>query len=67
MKCVEEKCEGEVDVSSANSFDVMTGCRSFTPAFPCDKCGRLHWAGGDGVNNRGGDKAFCIGGRLVLR
>lgn len=64
MDCV-EKCGGHVDTTTRVS--VRTGCSSSGSAYPCGKCGRLHWHDGSGVNNRSDAKAFWKDGHLVNR
>lgn len=69
MKCKQEGCTGEIDMS--NSVSLMTGCSGgccarSTPAFPCRKCGRLHWRDGSLTYNRAGQKAFLRNNEVVL-
>jgi len=62
MDCV-EKCGGCVDPTQ--TIEVRTGCATYSTVHPCNKCGRLHWPQGDGVNNRSGAKAYMEDGKLV--
>jgi len=62
MNCV-ENCGGCVDMT--RTLVVRVGCSSVSSTHPCDKCGRLHWPQGDGVNNRSGAKAYMEDGKLV--
>jgi len=60
-KCKEKKCTGLIDQSV--SVSLQTGCSSFSSAYACEKCGRLHWLNYytkrvSGVRNRQGEKAF---------
>lgn len=56
MRCQNENgCDGELDFS--RPVDLMIGCSSFREAFPCGKCGRLHFSG-EAVVNRQGHRAF---------
>jgi hypothetical protein len=64
MNCVEQ-CEGQIDMTKG--VTVRIGCGSVDMVYPCNKCGRLHWNSGTGVNNRCGDKAFFKDGRLINR
>ena len=65
MKCVEEGCLGDVDVSKR--FLLITGCASNSIAHPCGKCGRLHFEDGSGVKSRQEKRAFVKENRLVHR
>lgn len=43
MKDKKEKCEecgGKVEVKK--KIPVRVGCKNMSPAYPCEKCGRLH-------------------------
>lgn len=64
MQCTE--CTEELNLSGVT---IRTGCRSTGKAFPCKKCGRLHFLGGDGVPfglyNRSGDRAFWIEDKVI--
>lgn len=65
-KCKEKGCDGNVDLDK--QVPIQTGCSSFSMAYCCDKCGRLHWLGEKGVigvKNRQGKNAFVINGGLV--
>lgn len=65
-KCKQKGCDGNVGLDK--SFSVRTGCSSFSIAYCCEKCGRLHWLcekGVIGVKNRQGKNAFVIKGVLV--
>lgn len=57
-KCKEKGCGGIIDLNQPVSL--MTGCSSYSTAYPCNKCGRLHWYGKNprGVYNRRHEKAF---------
>ena len=44
---------------------LKTGCRECETAHPCEKCGRLHWASGEAVFNRGRAKAYLEGASVV--
>ncbi len=61
MKCKE--CNGKVYTNV--TVRLKTGCRGCGTAFPCKKCGRLHWADGKAVFNRGGKKAYLEGASVV--
>jgi hypothetical protein len=67
MKCKEGECEGEID--QLREIVLKTGCGPVgSPAYPCNRCGRLHWASdGELVFNRPGDRAFLEDGRIVTR
>lgn len=66
-KCKEKACDGNVDLDKP--VPIRTGCASFSIAYCCEKCGRLHWLGDKGVvrgvKNRQGKKAFVINGVFV--
>jgi len=58
-KCREKGCTGSVDLDKP--VTLQTGCSSYSSAYPCNKCGRLHWYFGkyvSGVRNRKGEKTF---------
>lgn len=73
MECVD--CGGEINFEKV--IKLMTGCHgcggSFANAYPCERCGRLHWPPqGDevhktcsGVYNRAYQKAFLIDDEIV--
>ncbi|MCK4918332.1 MAG: hypothetical protein KAS02_00915 [Candidatus Pacebacteria bacterium] len=70
MNCTQKDCSGTVDINKG--FSIRTSCRSYSTAFACDKCGRLHFLRGDeahkklvGVTQRGGAEAFLIDGEIV--
>ncbi len=70
LSCVADNCGGIIDFE--NPVRLRTGCASFDNAFPCKKCGRLHWyfdakEAVSGVNNRGGESAYLIDGKVVNR
>lgn len=59
-KCREKNCAGIVNLSVPISL--QTSCHSYSSAFACNTCGRLHWLQKNkrvsGVKNRRGGKAF---------
>jgi hypothetical protein len=57
-KCKERGCGGIIDLGQP--VPLRTGCTDYSTAYPCNKCGRLHWYGKypRGVYNRRGEKAF---------
>jgi len=62
MDCKE--CGGVV----SNAIFVKTGCGPpSSPAYVCEKCGRLHWEDGSPVFNRAGNPAFIKDGGLVIK
>lgn len=63
MRCKETGCDGEVDLTTPVTLQV--GCRSVDHAYPCSRCGRLHWNDGSAVQNRAGQKAFLRDGKVV--
>jgi len=70
MKCRNEGCTGKVDMRK--SVSLMIGCGglcggSYSHAYPCDTCGRLHWKDGSPVFNRAGQKAFLINNIVILK
>lgn len=70
MKCTEPGCDGETNFFK--SVTLMTGGRTFgvrtwSKAYPCNKCGRLYWGDGSPVNNKAGKKKFLLNGKVVRR
>ena len=65
--CQEENCVGKVSTDPENSISVQTGCRTSSPAFVCNKCGRLYWGENNPVSNRCNDPAFYINGQIGIR
>lgn len=65
LKCKEEGCDGVID--PVNGASVQIGCRSTAIAFPCIKCGRLHWEDGRAIFNRADRPAFLVNGRLAIK
>lgn len=70
MECVQKHCSGKIDVKSG--LPIKTGCRSCCTAFPCNKCGRLHFLQGDevhkrpvGVSHRNGSAVFLVNGEFI--
>lgn len=58
--CTEENCDGVLQEDSG--IELPNGCRSFDWAFPCSKCGRLHWRNGDSLFDRRNNKIFLRSG-----
>jgi len=64
MKCQnEDGCDGELDLD--NHVGVKIGCTSFRNAYPCLKCGRLHFLDGSpltpsAICNRAGHRSFLL-------
>lgn len=72
MKCKEKKCGGKVEVSPDKAVSLRTGCPAgcsalTTDAYPCDKCGSLHYDDGSSVITRAGKNVFLIDGRFVKK
>ncbi len=65
MSCKEEECGGTIDQSV--SVALQTGCAATAAAFPCNRCGRLHWGNGNLVFNRQGEAAFLVDGVVELK
>jgi hypothetical protein len=72
LKCTEENCTGDVDLE--NVTRVQTSCHSFSAAYACNSCGRLHFLSGDkkisvvGISNRQSKKAYLTkNGGIDLR
>lgn len=65
MKCKE--CNGKVYTNVTVRLQTgYGGCGgNSASAHPCKKCGRLHWANGETVFNRGGKKAYLEGTSVV--
>jgi hypothetical protein len=63
MKCQEADCSGKIDWDTF--ITIRTKCVRFEKAFPCSKCGRLHWVGGAAVFAEDRDRVFLRGRRLV--
>jgi len=72
LKCAESDCKNKVNLE--NGTPIRTGCRSWDWAYPCEKCGRLHFLSGMdenqppscfGVTNRSEERAFLIDGEVV--
>jgi len=74
MKCGEKNCEGEIEKSDIGQTltgpiscsRMATGC-----AFPCKKCGRLHWGNGDPIFSFDKEdklkKAFFVNNEIIYR
>ncbi|MFZ6015086.1 MAG: hypothetical protein ACOYUZ_01895 [Patescibacteria group bacterium] len=63
MKCKnEEVCDGELDIRKG--VPLRVGCACHQPAYPCAKCGRLHWHDGKLVVSRSGERVFLEGEEL---
>ncbi|MCX6740975.1 MAG: hypothetical protein NTY61_01085 [Candidatus Parcubacteria bacterium] len=65
MKCQEVGCDGEIDWDTF--ITIRTECVRFVQAFPCSKCGRLHWVDGEVVPVENGEGAFLHGRRVVYK
>jgi hypothetical protein len=59
-KCSMVGCGGEIDMG-AQTF-LQTGCQSVSPAYPCNKCRRLHWDNGIACFNRPGNPVYLKDG-----
>ena len=73
MDCKNENgCDGELDFGG-KPVVLMTGCTISRHAYPCGKCGRLHFLVGCDqsecvpINNRQGHRAFLEGDDVVNR
>ena len=71
MKCKEKDCGGEVEISSDKAVTLQTGCGgcggSRTDAYPCNKCGSLHYDDGSSVTTRAGSNVFLIDEEVVKK
>ncbi len=71
MKCREKDCGGEVEVSSDKIVSLQTGCcgcgNPRTDAYPCNKCGSLHYDDGSSVTTRAGANVFLVDGKVVKK
>ena len=47
------------------SIVLKVGCEATACAYPCRKCGRLHFSSGDSVITRSGKKAYLINGEMT--
>ena len=65
MKCCNGNCSGIVDMT--NPIELKTGCGSVAFAYPCKKCGRLHWSNQTPVFNRKGKEMFLKEGKLIAK
>ena len=69
MKCKEKDCSGEVEISSDKAVTLRSGCPGCSvaigKAYPCGKCGSLHYQDGSSVATEGGGSAFLANGKLV--
>jgi len=65
MKCID--CGNTVNL--AKGILVRTGCASFSAAYWCNVCRRLHFGDGKGVFGRGNPpaKVYYLGGELVRK
>jgi hypothetical protein len=69
MKCSNPDCDGKInDDIRIESMTGSGGCSSTIEgnAYPCDKCGRLHWFGGSPVQHEG-KSVFLIGNKIVYK
>ena len=64
--CQEENCDGILE-EEGTGIELPRGCRHFDFAFPCNKCGRLHWADGDPIFDRRDNRIFLDRGCLVRK
>ena len=70
MKCKEKGCGGKIEISSDKAVSLRTGCGGcgtapHTNAYPCNKCGSLHYNNGSSVFTRGGANVFLKDGEVV--
>ncbi len=68
FRCSEKNCDGHVDNNISTDLpvaDIVAPGREM--AFACDKCGRLHWVGGEPVYNGFGHKLFLSGRRVLCK
>ncbi len=64
MNCKnEEKCTGSIDTSKG--IPMRIGCHSFSTAYPCKECKRLHWRSGAPASNRSGQRSFLVENKQV--
>lgn len=63
QKCEMVGCGGQIDFDSG--IRLKTGCAVAGMAFPCKKCGRLHFTGGSMVFRRDDAAVFLKDGQLV--
>src|SRR4030065_1249705 len=65
MRCTQTGCDGEITMHT--SVPLQVGCMEYRSAYPCSKCGRLHWPGGHEVFNRGGSLVFLVDDHVEYR
>lgn len=59
-KCSINGCGGDLDTEEPRLLMIScSGCGSYSRAYPCKKCKRMHWAeNGEPVCNKAGEEAF---------
>lgn len=62
LKCIVIGCGGTLDFK--NPYRLQTGCHSYSAAFACNKCGRLHSDEGVPYFNRPGNPVYAKIGLL---
>ncbi len=72
MKCKEKDCGGKVEISPDKAVSLQTGApgHSGTPrtdAYPCDKCGSLHYDDGTSVKTGAGENVFLLDGKVLKK
>lgn len=70
MNC--KKCNGNIDQATSVNLCTYSGgvhcVETFHKAFPCEKCGLLHWDNGDAVARQStGEYAYLEDGKVVAK
>lgn len=68
MKCKNQTCDGTIndDIRIEPMADSDECSSIIGNAYPCDKCGQLHWREGSPVQHEG-KSVFLIGGKIIYR
>ena len=71
MECKEKNCGGEVEINPDKAVSLQTGCAgcrgSYANAYPCNKCGSLHYDDGSSVKARNGANVFLVDGEVQVQ
>jgi hypothetical protein len=68
LKCKANGCKGVARIDKKKAAALRTGCEYFEYAYPCNKCGKLHFASGHPVIHRfDKSEVFLIKDNLVFK
>jgi hypothetical protein len=60
LTCTDQSCAGTINLHKYVTFDGYA-------AYPCKKCGKLHWSDDTAVEDQQGNKQYLVGKEIVAK